>query len=138
MKTSYKDTLWLASIIPLLPILLFDGWRVRRRVPILGDAQGDSGTVGKGKVFRISIVGESTMAGVGVSHNRDGFAGYLSQEIAQYLSCAVHWRLYAKSGETVQSVIRFIETIEESDLLIIGLGGNPLGTKGLGANPLGG
>jgi hypothetical protein len=69
----------------LAPVLLRQGARVRERTPVLPEAAGDrSGRAGaaEGAPLRLLIVGESTAAGVGVAHQRDGIAARLAADIA--------------------------------------------------------
>jgi lysophospholipase L1-like esterase len=112
------------GIIPLLPLLILDGNRVRKRIPILGDAHGEEGSEGEGDPLCISILGESTMAGVGVQENREGFAGAFARELSAALNRQIDWSLYAKSGTTARTASSFGNQLGDSDLVVVGLGGN--------------
>ena len=116
--------------IPLLPIMYFQGKRVRASVPPLPEATGGEGTAQVSEAeygLRMLVVGESTMAGVGVSTHDEGFAGSLAAELSEYLGQNIHWKVYARSGYTAKLVAeRLVPKMEEKevDLIIVGLGGN--------------
>lgn len=115
--------------IPLLPILILQGKKIRATIPDLGEAQGATiGQVGKGnQPLRILILGESTMAGVGVATHKEGIANALAQQLAKDLEHPIHWQVLAKSGYTVQQVNQLLVPQipnEPLDIIVIGLGGN--------------
>lgn len=115
--------------IPLLPFLYFQGKRIKRNIPDLPEASGDTGfwTAKNKESLRLLTIGESTIAGVGVATHEEGFSGTLAKELSQKLDMNVHWRVYAKSGYTAKQVYEnIIDKIEytSADLIVIGLGGN--------------
>jgi lysophospholipase L1-like esterase len=116
-------------VIPLLPLLYFQGKKIRATVPRLPSAQGTEGLVSIGDVrtVRMITMGESTIAGVGVATHEIGFSGTLAKELAAKLNVNVSWKVYAKSGYTAMQVTEKIVPViseEEVDLIVIGLGGN--------------
>lgn len=117
------------AAVPLLPFLYFQGKRIRREVPTLPEATGPEGIAQPhlGQPFTLLCLGESTIAGVGVSTHQEGFSGTLAETLAQGLKRSVNWRVYARSGYTAERirakiVPKIIET--QADLIVIGLGGN--------------
>lgn len=116
--------------IPLLPIMYFQGKRIRASVPSLPEAKGTEGTISSfpsSKPLKIITLGESTIAGVGVSTHEEGFTGTFANSLAAELSTNISWKVYAKSGYTAKRVTeKLIPTITETsaDLIIVGLGGN--------------
>ncbi|MFT5641984.1 MAG: lysophospholipase L1-like esterase [Cyclobacteriaceae bacterium] len=113
--------------IPLLPIIYFQGKKVRVSVPKLPEAQGAEGKDGTGKPFKMLAIGESTIAGVGAETHSQGFTGAMARELAEQLSLEVSWKVYARSGYTAKRVgEKIIPKIAEEavDLIVIGLGGN--------------
>ena len=117
--------------IPLLPIMYFDGKRIKGSVPKLPEAEGLTGSSqaphSLGKSIKLLSIGESTIAGVGVESHAEGFTGTLASELSQQLGVKVDWRVYARSGYTAQRVAdRILPKIEEkeADLIVVGLGGN--------------
>lgn len=115
--------------LPLLPLLYYQGKQVKAKVPQLPEAAGPAGRSGdaSGPPLRLLVLGESTMAGVGVDTHAEGFAGILSDELAERLGAEVCWRVYARSGYTAQQVReRLVPQIEPAaaDLIVVGLGAN--------------
>lgn len=113
----------------LFPILLFDGKRIREKVPKLPEAKEPKGTVNNKhqKVIDILAIGESTIAGVGVDFHKNGFIGALANEIALKKNSSVHWKVYAKSGYTAKMIAeKMIPKIkcDRADFIVVGLGAN--------------
>ena len=117
--------------IPLLPILYFQGRRIRSSIPDLPEAIGIDGKSIRSEYLRkplnILAIGESTIAGVGVKTHQEGFTGTFANEISKALKCQVNWKVYAKSGYTAMDVQNnILPRIKEQniDMIIIGLGAN--------------
>jgi lysophospholipase L1-like esterase len=113
----------------LAPVLLRQGARVRERTPVLPEAAGDrSGRAGaaEGAPLRLLIVGESTAAGVGVAHQRDGIAARLAADIARRHGRAVTWAVSARTGATARATEReLVRTVAgDQDLVVVILGVN--------------
>ncbi|MEP2026611.1 MAG: SGNH/GDSL hydrolase family protein [Reichenbachiella sp.] len=124
-----KYSLGAVITIPLLPLLYLQGRRVKKSIPDLPEAKEPSGVSGFSECpkMKILIIGESTMAGVGVENHRDGFAGTLADELANKLKSCVHWTVHAKSGITVGRMSEeLLIQIEDNDwdLVVVGIGGN--------------
>ncbi len=114
---------------PLLPLMYFQGKKIRQTVPELPEAQGIEGFVSKrkGPTFKLLTIGESTMAGVGATTHEEAFSGTLAKELATKLNVNIHWKVYAKSGYTLKRVThKILPQIEETDadLIVIGMGAN--------------
>lgn len=116
--------------IPLLPLLYFQGKRIRKDIPSLPEAKGPQGVFKYNREqppLRMLAIGESTVAGVGVEQHATGFTGTLAQELGSKLERSVQWRVYARSGYTCSRVTqKIVPKIEETavDLIVVGLGGN--------------
>lgn len=115
--------------LPLLPILYFQGKKIRKNVPTLPEAKNPKGYIKKESenTLKMLVIGESTIAGVGVDSHENGFTGALAKEISSKTNSSILWRVYAKSGYTAKMVRKkILPTIEDStaDLIVIGLGGN--------------
>jgi lysophospholipase L1-like esterase len=114
----------------LAPVLLRQGARVRKRTPVLPEAAGDrSGFEGAADCrtpLRLLIVGESTAAGVGVAHQREGIAGRLAADIARRHGCAVTWAASARTGATARATERDLVRAAgpDQDLVVVVLGVN--------------
>lgn len=116
---------------PLLPLMYYQGIRIRASVPELPEAKGIEGYSEADEVIESTLniicIGESTIAGVGVQTHEEGFAGTFATELSSLLNINVKWKVYARSGYTAKRVNEIIvPQIMESqvDLIVIGLGGN--------------
>jgi lysophospholipase L1-like esterase len=116
--------------LALLPVLAAQGWRARKTARILPEPEGArEGVVGQGRLLRLLILGDSSAAGVGVSHQRDAISGRLTQAVSQ--TRRVAWRLNAVSGATTAATLARL-TQEETgpfDMAVLALGVNDI-TKG--------
>jgi lysophospholipase L1-like esterase len=117
--------------IPLLPLMYFQGKKIRADIPNLPEALGPSGscnsTTHTGRTVRMIAIGESTIAGVGVKTHKEGFAGSLARELSRLNQMNVDWKVYARSGYTAKDVsVKIVPEIKEKniDLIVVGLGGN--------------
>jgi len=126
---SIKYLLGSCIALPLLPLLYFQGKRIRANVPELPEAIEPQGVVAnKGKTkLNLLCLGESTLAGVGVKYHKEGFVGTLARELTVLQDVEVHWCVYAKSGYTATRVTqKLLPKLREEkpDIIVIGLGGN--------------
>ena len=114
--------------LPFLPFLYWQGKRIRAKVPELPEAEGPEGIVKEvGEPLQVVVIGESTMAGVGVATHAEGFAGSFGAAMAEATKQEVRWKVYAKGGYTAARVVEKLvpEIIEaEIDWIVVGLGGN--------------
>ncbi len=116
--------------IPLLPLMYFQGKKIKASVPELPEAKGIKGSTTNAnskKTLNLLTIGESTIAGVGVKTHEEGFTGTLAKELSSRLSANVDWKVYARSGYTARRVHqKIIPKIQEShaDIIVVGLGGN--------------
>ena len=115
--------------LPLLPFLYFQGKKIKKEVPKLGEAKEPKGFVNGNfeNTLHLLSIGESTIAGVGVDFHKNGFTGALANTLSIELQNNINWRVYARSGYTVQKVCKkIIPKIEEktTDIIVIGMGGN--------------
>ena len=76
MKTTLKYLAGAGIALPLLPILYRQAIRVKASVPVLPEAETPFGEVAVAETppFRLLLIGESTLAGVGVKTHDEGFA----------------------------------------------------------------
>lgn len=115
--------------IPLLPIIYFQGKKIRKKIQFLPEAKNPEGFVNidSDKNLRILFIGESSFAGVGVENHKNGFAGHFSNEFGKEFQHNINWKVYAKTGYNIAKIQRkIIPVINENacDLLVIGIGGN--------------
>lgn len=124
-----KYLLGIPLALPLLPLLYFQGKKIRKTVPRLPEATGTEGLVGDDadSAIRLLSIGESTIAGIGVETHEIGFTGSLARELASLRKKSVHWKVYAKSGYTAKKIRKIIVpkiVNEHVDVIVVGLGGN--------------
>jgi len=109
----------------LSPLLIAQALRVRRIAQSLPEAAGPrTGVTGTGPTLRLAIIGDSSAAGVGVSHQSDALLGQITGMLATEFQ--VHWHLNAQTGATTQSTLDQLETAcpHPFDVIIIALGVN--------------
>ena len=128
MVNQLKYSLAALLVIPLLPLMYFQGKKIRKNVPSLPEAKGTEGVEGKSNhQINLMAIGESTIAGVGVDQHKNGFTGTLAKELAQRSGKQVNWKVVAKSGYTAANVAKeLLPKIQNTqpDIIVIGLGGN--------------
>jgi len=91
----------------LYPVLRLQGNLVRRRTPRLPEAAGPYEENWKVKeALHVLVIGESTVAGVGVATCREALAGQIGRHLAEKVSRPVAWRAIGSNGATVKSIRR--------------------------------
>lgn len=117
--------------LPLLPLMYYQGKKIKASVPKLPEATGTEGRFiidsKNSNSLKIITLGESTIAGVGVKTHKEGFTGALVRELASLARINIDWKVYARSGYTAKKATeKLIPKIEEKniDLIVVGLGGN--------------
>jgi len=113
------------ATILLGPLLLYQGRRVRKQVPLLPEPPGDRiGTKGTGPELSLLVVGDSAAAGVGAESQQEALLGQIVEGLASRFT--VHWRLHAVTGATTASTIDRLQHVESSpyDVVATSLGVN--------------
>ena len=79
-----KYALGAISAIPFLPLMYIQGKQVKAKVPDLPEATGTAGFAASDSptTLNLVIIGESTMAGVGVQTHEEGFPGTIAKQLA--------------------------------------------------------
>ncbi|HUF03374.1 MAG TPA: SGNH/GDSL hydrolase family protein [Aridibacter sp.] len=116
-------------VLPFAPFLYLQGRYARYRVGRLPDAAGDSTGVfeGNGRSVRLLAIGESTVAGVGVTELKDALGGRFAFHLSRETGANVHWHALGVSGITVKRTLEEIVPevpADPFDLILIALGGN--------------
>ena len=117
----------LVAKLVLSPLLVAQAVATRRRAPLLPEADGERhGVIGRGRVLRLLIVGDSSGAGVGVSRQDIALAGYLTRTLAHVAEAQVHWQLLAKSGINSAQALEMVqrERPRPADVAVVVLGVN--------------
>lgn len=114
----------LAAKVLLGPLLLWQGRRVRATALRLPEATGPR--TAEGSALRLLIVGDSSAAGVGASHQDEALAGRLAQALATRRGRPVGWQLIATSGHCSEQALAAFETadVAPADVLVTALGVN--------------
>jgi lysophospholipase L1-like esterase len=86
--------------LPLLPILLVQGYLTRKRTPRLPDAAGplEGFVAGESEPLRLIAFGESTVAGIGAATHQTSLAGQLAIALSRQTQRRVNWSVVARSG----------------------------------------
>ncbi|HEY6232394.1 MAG TPA: SGNH/GDSL hydrolase family protein [Pyrinomonadaceae bacterium] len=87
-------------IPPLLPVLLTQGYWLRKTTPRLPDAAGplEGAVGGEGTPLKLITVGESTVAGVGARTHETALTGQLAFALSRETKRPVAWSVVARSG----------------------------------------
>jgi lysophospholipase L1-like esterase len=113
-----------------MPVLYFQAKKIRRNTPVLSEAKENEGRIFNPEIkkeINVVILGESTIAGVGVEKHVDGFAGAFATELCLITSTNIRWKVHAKSGYTVKMILHKIlpgVIDSKTDLVVIGIGAN--------------
>lgn len=123
--------LWWGVTVTLLPLLLVLAVRVRRSAlrlpPASGPSQGVAGATFSGVPLRLALLGESTVAGVGVRLNELALAAQVGEALATRLQRPVAWSACGENGITApQACERLLLQVlaEPIDLAIVVFGVN--------------
>lgn len=99
-----RHALWWLATLPLLPLALPLALHTRRtalRLPVAqGEPAGIAGARLPGEPLRLLLIGESTVAGVGVKSLDQALAGCLASALAERLGRPVRWRACGENGIT--------------------------------------
>lgn len=117
---------WMLALI-LLPLLLPQALHTRRHALRLPPAAGPQcGEVGVGESLHVLVLGESTVAGVGVETQSEGLAAQLAIALAAQ-GRAVAWRAVGENGITaIQAAERLLPASLDApaDLVLLVFGVN--------------
>jgi lysophospholipase L1-like esterase len=119
-----------AAALPLAPLLLWQGRRVRLEALRLPEADGVrdglAGADRHGRPLRLLILGDSSAAGVGAATQDEALAGRLLAELTATVRRPVRWKLIARSGATTAEALALLEAepAETFDVAVVALGVN--------------
>jgi lysophospholipase L1-like esterase len=119
-----------AVALPLAPLLLWQGRRVRRDTPKLPEAAGPreglAGADRPGRPLRLLVLGDSSAAGVGAATQAEALSGRLLAALAPALPRPVRWKLVARTGVSTREALALLEAepAEPFDLAVVALGVN--------------
>ena len=114
--------LW--ALAPLMPLILWQGKQVRRNTLRLPEAIGETHLPApKSNALSLLHVGESTVAGVGVNHMRDGFTANIVKTLKRDGIHASAW-IQGCNGATIADINHLNPAICSPDILLISIGVN--------------
>ena len=118
--------MWWAAALPLLPLALPMAVRTRRTAlrlaPAAGVCEGIAGGELAGEPFRLLLLGESTVAGVGASCLDFALAGRLASALSGRLQRPVAWRAVGENGITAgEACERLLPRVAEQDYHLVAL-----------------
>jgi hypothetical protein len=114
--------LWTLCLF-LSPLLVLQGLWVRRTAERLPEAVG-SHAGGEGE-YRILVMGDSVVAGVGVKETKDALPARLSQQISALRAKGVSWRSFGHNGDQLRDMLRRLPMIEgPAELVVVNIGVN--------------
>ena len=115
----------------LMPVLLAQALYLRRTVLRLPEPPGPrNGTLGAGPPLRLLILGDSSAAGVGVTHQDEALRGQLVALLAPHAT--VEFKVLAVTGARTGDVLQWLDALPsvEFDVVVVALGVNDV-TKGV-------
>jgi lysophospholipase L1-like esterase len=126
-----RHALWWLATLPLLPLALPLALHTRRtalRLPVAeGEPCGIAAAHFPGQPLRLLLIGESTVAGVGVSHFEQSLASCLAAALAERLRRPVRWRACGENGITASQAherLLPLALAEPADLALLVFGVN--------------
>lgn len=116
-------------LLPFFPLLYAQGQYARRKIGTLPGAEGDERgrTSGDGEPAKLLVIGESTVAGIGIPTHRTGLSGQFAEALSQKLGRPVEWLAIGKNGVTARRTIEELYPRipeEHFDFVLFGVGGN--------------
>jgi len=127
---NFTYIVWILSIFLLLPFLIplaiYTRKTALRLDPAAGPQKGVFGPHSE-KTIHLTMIGESTVAGVGVENQRMGLAASTAISLSEHLNCKVHWQAIGENQIDIAGTIeRLLEKVEaqQTDYLVICLGVN--------------
>ncbi|HEX5361857.1 MAG TPA: SGNH/GDSL hydrolase family protein [Fluviicoccus sp.] len=112
----------------LMPVAVPQALHTRRTALRLPEAEGpQQGTfAGEGEPWRLVVIGESTVAGVGVKQQADGLAAAVARAFAARTGRPVHWRAHGRNGARIRDVRRDLlpDDLHHADLVLVSIGVN--------------
>jgi len=111
-----------------IPYLYFAIRKLRKTIPVLPNAEDLTGSVGDHQhKLKLLYLGESAIAGVGVSSNKEALGGQLSDCLSKHFEVNIRWEVLAHTGYDAKQVIdKLLPQLKDEnyDLILIQLCAN--------------
>ena len=112
----------------LLPMVVVNGRRLKKTILRLPEASGprEGIIVGNNIKMRIVAIGESPIAGVGLTSQQENLTPLLAQHLHQHTSQTVEWLIFGKTGLRIAEILSTFESNlpVEADLIFVAMGVN--------------
>jgi len=99
-----------AALVATAPVVIAQGRTVRRTTiglpPATGPATIEAGPAGTGALIRMLVLGDSTVAGIGVGTHAEGLTGALARQLALRMDRAVSATAIGRGGATAADLVR--------------------------------
>lgn len=130
MLRRLKYLVGLMMIVPVAPIIWWQGRQILKSVPSVPEPKDSSGEIDEGgPSLKLLAIGESSIASIGASTSRLGLVGQTAQYLATKTCQKISWQILAESGLTIKKMLA--QLIPQSqkmdfqpDMLIVGVGVN--------------
>ncbi|TGK03797.1 SGNH/GDSL hydrolase family protein [Leptospira semungkisensis] len=123
-----KEIPFYTTSLLLSPVLLWQGLKARKTIPRLPDASGpDFGELPGADPFSLLVLGESTVAGVGIPDYKSSLTGQIASVLGTKSGRKILWKAIGESGITLKEAKeKFGSRLPESslDAIVIALGAN--------------
>ncbi len=112
----------------LMPVAVPQALHTKRTALRLPEAAGPRHGIfdGEGEPWRLVVIGESTVAGVGVAQQAEGLAAGVAKAFAGQTGRPAHWRAHGRNGARIRDVRRDLlpDDLQQADMVLIGIGVN--------------
>lgn len=112
----------------LMPVAVPQALHTKRTALRLPEAAGPQHGIfdGEGEPWRLMVIGESTVAGVGVEQQTEGLAAGVAKAFAVQTGRPAHWRAHGRNGARIRDVRRDLlpDDLQQADMVLIGIGVN--------------
>ena len=115
--------------VMLLPILVVQGIMVKLKTPVLPEASGDPfGLIeGPGEPVHLIVLGESTVAGLGVETYDQAIASQAASALGRKIARSVSWRSFGRNGMMAYDLRKkYLPKMAslKADIILVSLGVN--------------
>lgn len=112
----------------LMPVAVPQALHTKRTALRLPEAEGPQhgAFAGEGVPWRLVVIGESTVAGVGVAHQAEGLAAGVAKAFSVQTGRPAHWRAHGRNGARIRDVRRDLlpDDLHQADMVLVGIGVN--------------
>lgn len=123
-----KEIPFYTTSLLLSPLLLWQGLKARKTIPRLPEASGpDFGEFPGSNPFHLLVLGESTVAGVGIPDYKSSLTGQIASALKNKSGRKILWKAIGQSGITLKEAKeKFGSRLPESfpDAIVLALGAN--------------